>query len=284
MQLISLIVLKGDSILREITFKDGINFITCNDDDGNQIGKSTTLRILNFCLGSNGDSIWVDPETNSDNKKIKDLVSSGEISFKLTITVQKITHIITRKFETFGKNKVMLRRLAWINESPYKTNDKFREDLSKLLGLPFTSPTFSQIKNRLVRLNKGTASNPFRYDNEHTPIKAYTLFYSYIFDFNGLETLKKELEIDKEIKSRKDRITHLLNNKSEQYYSEKLASLEIEIENLKEKETLFDFKDTQNKNLNSLRELRIEISQLSGEISNLEIKAEYTKKNNKQLY
>lgn len=71
MQLVNLKVFQDEKLIREVTFKDGINIITNSEDDGNQIGKSTALRVLNFCLGSDGKSIWHDPESRTKMKLLK---------------------------------------------------------------------------------------------------------------------------------------------------------------------------------------------------------------------
>lgn len=57
MQLIELNVYDNGELIRNIPFRDGINIITDDGDNGNQIGKSTALRVINFCLGSDGKSI-----------------------------------------------------------------------------------------------------------------------------------------------------------------------------------------------------------------------------------
>lgn len=278
MQLVKLIVLKNKETIREIKFNKGINFVTCAKEDGNQIGKSTTLRVLNFCLGSEGESIWKDPETKQINEEIKELVTGGLVEFILKIKSKGITHTIVREIEKFGKKKIRLRRISKIDDSEFKTNESFREELAKLVGLPYKSPSFSQIKNRLVRINKSTVSNAFNYDDKFTSAKDYTFLYSYIFEFNGLSNLEKEIELSKEVKKRQDRVLFLLNDRSEQFYKDKIASINLDIENLKNQENTFDFKDSQNKNLRNLKESRELISQVSSEISDIEIKIYYTNK------
>ncbi|MEF1186082.1 hypothetical protein, partial [Vibrio sinaloensis] len=62
MQLVSLQVHKDLEEIRNLKFNEGLSIVTNSEDDGNQIGKSTALRVINFCLGSDGKSIWHDPE------------------------------------------------------------------------------------------------------------------------------------------------------------------------------------------------------------------------------
>ena len=67
MQLISLILSKAGTVIREIEFKDGLNLIidspiVSNTESGNNIGKTTVLRLIDYCFGSDGKDIWEDPE------------------------------------------------------------------------------------------------------------------------------------------------------------------------------------------------------------------------------
>ena len=77
MQLIKLSVFDGSEEIRTIQFKDGINIITNLGETGNQIGKSTSLRALAFCLGGKSEPLWKDPDNNKVNEKVKDYLTKG---------------------------------------------------------------------------------------------------------------------------------------------------------------------------------------------------------------
>jgi len=279
MQLVNLKVFKDDSIIREIIFKDGINIITNEEDDGNQIGKSTALRVINFCLGSDGKSIWIDPDTRTSSEPIRDIVTSGRVVFLLELCIKGITYKIKRKIITVHQKKRSIQKLySWINEADFDTNDKFKAALAPILGLSIASPTYSAIKNRLVRLDKKTSSNTYRYLNSSTSDKKYVLYYSYLFGFAGLEGVAKEIELVIEQNNRNTRILFLLNNKKEQQYKDKLQSIDDEIDILKQKEELFDFKDSQNKGILKLKGQRKKIAQLTSEITRLDIRKNYAQR------
>ena len=116
MQLIDLKVFNGDEVIRDITFQDGINIITSEGSNGNQIGKSTTLRVINFCLGSDGNRIWKDPDSGVTNEEIYKLVTSGLVTFVLNLKVHGINYSIKRKIEQkVTPNRTTLKRYSWIN-------------------------------------------------------------------------------------------------------------------------------------------------------------------------
>jgi len=279
MQLINLKVFQGEIIIREIKFKDGFNLITNCEDNGNQIGKSTALRVLNFCLGSDGKSIWHDPESRTKNEAVENLVTSGRVVFSLSVFVNKKNYNIKRRMLLVQqKTRTIIKTYSSINDDAFDTNKKFKAALAPILGFSIGKPTYSSIKNRFVRLDKKTASNIYRYLNSNTTDQQYVLYYSYLFGFSGHDDLASEIQFGEEKKQRKDRILMLLNGKKEQDYKDRLSSIDDEIEILRKKEESFDFKDSQNKGVEKLKNTREEIAQITSEISKLNIRISYSQR------
>ena len=129
--------------------------------------------------------------------------------------VQKRIDKLTRKMREAER-----REKAAI-EYAKKINDKFKAALAPILGLSIASPSYSAIKNRLVRLDKKTSSNTYRYLNSNINDKQYILYYSYLFGFAGLDGVAKEIEAVVEQNNRNKRISFLLNDKEEQQYKDK---------------------------------------------------------------
>lgn len=141
MQLISLRVFLDKNLIREIEFKDGFNIITNSEDDGNQIGKSTALRVLNFCLGSNGKNIWYDPESRTKNEAVEKLVTSGRMEFSLSLLVNRKPCNITRRIHKVEqKTRSVDKIYSTINDVEYNTNDKFKAALAPILGFSINNP------------------------------------------------------------------------------------------------------------------------------------------------
>ena len=66
-------IIKGSTTLRTITFHKGINLIidaTKNEDDsttsGNGVGKTTLLKLIDYCFGAEPSTLY------SDNERIND--------------------------------------------------------------------------------------------------------------------------------------------------------------------------------------------------------------------
>jgi uncharacterized protein YydD (DUF2326 family) len=279
MQLIKLQVLDNETVVREIKFQEGINIITNEHEDGNQIGKSTALRVINFCLGASGESIWKDPDSRTTSDSIKKFVTSGNVTFILDINIKGTPYCIKRRIVPIEqKTRTVLKRYSWINENDYDTNNKFKAGLAPILGFSIENPPYGTIKNRFVRIDKTTSRNTYRYLNVSTPDKAYISYYSYLFGFAGHNELSREIQLAREKDRREARISVLLNGNAEQGYKDKLKSIDDEIEVLNQKEESYDFKDSQNKGIELLKNHRHQIAQVTSEIARLEIRTNYAQR------
>ena len=74
-----LIISNLTNIIREIDFCSGLNLIiddTPIEDSkltGNNVGKTTVLKLIDFCLGAKGDIIYTDTE---NKKEVYDVVKN----------------------------------------------------------------------------------------------------------------------------------------------------------------------------------------------------------------
>ena len=76
----SLKIEKDGKEIRDIPFHKGINLIidetssSNKTETGNNVGKTTVLRLIDFCLGGDGENIYKDPEFKSKTNKLKGFV------------------------------------------------------------------------------------------------------------------------------------------------------------------------------------------------------------------
>ena len=80
-----------DKVIREIPFHLGTNLIvdeTQNENDietGNNIGKTTVLALIDYCLGGDPEQIYKDPESNKVIDFVKDYLVNKEILITLKL-------------------------------------------------------------------------------------------------------------------------------------------------------------------------------------------------------
>lgn len=115
----SLLIEKGIETIRNIEFHSGLNLIvdeTPNNDakaTGNNIGKTTVLKLIDFCLGAKQSIIYSDTETKKEEYElVKEFLQDNNIIITLTLVEdlkdensKKVT--VVRNFLT-GKNAVRL--------------------------------------------------------------------------------------------------------------------------------------------------------------------------------
>ena len=123
--------------IREIAFHKGLNLIideTLTDnvqESGNNVGKTTVLRLIDFCLGGDGKNIYRDPEfPEKSNTQIESFLKTSNIVIGLVLAESlddDSSEIkIKRNFLT-GKE-----RIQEINEEPYN-NIQFESKLKELI-------------------------------------------------------------------------------------------------------------------------------------------------------
>jgi len=190
----SLIISTPIKVIREINFKMGINLIVDESTEehitGNSVGKTTVLKLIDFCLGANSKVIYEDPE---DKKKIytlvKDFLEEKEVFITLTLTenlsdddAKKI--IIERNFITRGKK--IIRR---INGKDYlETNqNKEKEFELKLTELLFpehiaSKPTLRQIISHNIRYKDLSLNNTLKTLDKYTSDVEYETLYLFLLN------------------------------------------------------------------------------------------------------
>jgi hypothetical protein len=82
-----------DGVVRFIPFHSGMNLIideTSSEPSkltGNNVGKTTLLMLVDFCLGSDGKSIYRDPETKKgEYTLVKDYLIGREVLITLILS------------------------------------------------------------------------------------------------------------------------------------------------------------------------------------------------------
>lgn len=87
MQLNKLAVYKNENIVREVTFKSGLNLIINSASDnaktGNGVGKSTPSRLLDYIFMSTGEDIYTEPEFGRNIPEVFEYITTNTIYIEL---------------------------------------------------------------------------------------------------------------------------------------------------------------------------------------------------------
>ena len=279
MQLIKLSVFDGSEEIRTIQFKDGINIITNLGETGNQIGKSTSLRALAFCLGGKSEPLWKDPDNNKVNEKVKDYLTKGDVKFELTLRVASIKHHITRVLSRkMGSLRESIKSISTIDGVVYKSNAGFTRELPRIFGYTREQPSFNSIRSKFFRTNRTTSNNTLEYLHTYTSDNDYDLIYAYLFDFEFIDSVRQINLIEQQIQLEDNRIRTLLGGLPLANRQEEIQLIDLKISELQIKEDEYDIFESQSYAIAELRESRRSVAALTSRIVKLETKLYYNNK------
>ncbi len=193
--------------IRQINFNKGINLIVDtssaqdNTQTGNNVGKTTVLRLIDYCLGGNKEKIYQDPEfkknSNSSANKIKNFLETNNICIELKLEgkdSQSIT--IKRNFLNYSD------KIQKINDE-IVGNPDFPVKLGQLmLGYQGNSLSFRQIICRNIRHSQEALSKTLKPLHATVKNTQYEALYLYWLGINS-ESFDKG-QVTDDIKSEKD--------------------------------------------------------------------------------
>ena len=88
-----LLILKSRSIIRDIKFHNGLNLIVdetkeeeISTSTGNNVGKTTVLKLIYFCFGGDAKEIYTSTENSKDEYPlVKDFLINNDIVIRLVL-------------------------------------------------------------------------------------------------------------------------------------------------------------------------------------------------------
>jgi uncharacterized protein YydD (DUF2326 family) len=190
----TLTISTSSNVIREIKFHKGINLIVDSSEQditGNNVGKTTVLKLIDFCLGSKPKSIYEDPESKKEvYQLVKDYLIDNNVLITLCLTkdlddddAPSIT--IERNF--LARNKIV----RTINGVSY-TEDEFDIKLTELLfpGHTATKPTLRQIISHNIRYKDLSLNQTLKTLDRYTSDAEYETLHLFLL---GCECLGASL-------------------------------------------------------------------------------------------
>ena len=283
----SLTIASESEIIRNINFKNGINLIvdeTHSTEDrstGNNVGKTTVLKLIDFCLGGNPKAIYTD---NEDKKKEYSYVKDFLIKDKILITLALKKYLYDESEIIIERNflsrKDIIRR---INGESF-TEEEFELKLLKLIYPEHDSekPTFRQLISHNIRYKDENINNTLKTLDKYTTDAEYEALYLYLFGCKFKEGDKKQeyLALLKQEESFKKRLER---HQTKTAYETSLSLIERDIEELNKRKSNLNLDAEYELKLNQLNELKYQINKTSSEISNIKIRIDLIEEANKEI-
>lgn len=281
----SLSITSGTKVIREIEFHKGLNLIIDESEHqitGNSVGKTTVLKLVDFCLGANPKHIYVDHETKKQEYKlVKDFLIENKVLINLVLTsdFDKGTDdiIIERNFLA---RKEIVRTI----NGEQLTEDEFETKLSSILFPEHlaSKPTFRQIISHNIRYKDESINNTLKTLDTYTSDAEYETLYLFLFGCEFTQGNSKQ-EILTKIKQEDTYKNRLEKNQTKTAYETALSLINNDIEDLNKKKSSFNLNENFEKDLDKLNRVKYEINKISSTIGKINIRKDLIKEAEAEL-
>ena len=277
MYLNRLIISSPRTVIRDIEFHKGLNLIVDETPDnttgtGNNVGKTTVLRLIDYCLGGDVDGIYRNPEDKHESYAlVKDFLTGNNVI---------VTLMLVDDLDTPSKKVVIERDFKTGCSSLIRINGKdvIRKDfVAELESAIFPevkteTPSFRQIIAHNIRIDNLRLENTLKTltmgKNEE-----YEALYLFMFgcpnDSAARKTqLAQELDTEKKYKRRMER------NRSKNEYKAALSVIESDIDKLVERKDNLNINENMQLDIDRLNALRTQINKVTSRTSLLSLRRE----------
>ncbi|CAJ1180906.1 hypothetical protein [Companilactobacillus paralimentarius] len=269
-----------DSLIREVNFHQGMNFIVDmeSSDLHNKVGKTTFLKLIDIMLGGKNKKVLFHNEgINNDVDRLKRLIESQKVYAEMILV------------EDFDQEANVLLRVDLYNKGKRYINSEkkgYEEYISELNIFLFNNqnnvPKFRSLINSFIRISNNN-SDFLKNLDRNTRKSYYRAVYNYLFEIADPEIGVRLNNVESELNT--------IDNSEKKYrkindISEETAAIEQVLDALKSDESqisnrLNDLVKSSNfmENRKSVNEVRKEYSKLETNISDLELKIVLNNKN-----
>ena len=274
----SLLISSPAKVIRDIQFHRGLNLIvdetpTGETLTGNNVGKTTVLRLIDFCLGRDGSVVYKDPE---NRKQVYQLV-------KDYLTEQKIEITLTLVDSLDSPQRVIEVSRNFLNrsEAVCKVNgvDVNKTELEAYLGnvifptIKVEKPTFRQIIAHNIRYEDIRLNNTLEILNAFTKLEEYETLYLFLFGCDYDEGNRRE-ELLANIKSESNFRKRLEKDGTKNSYKVALQDIDREIAKLESQKSSLNINPQMDKDLKDLAETKELLNKVASDITSLRIRRE----------
>lgn len=264
--------------IRKIEFSSGLNLIVDNTPTtdvqltGNNVGKTTVLKLVDFCLGANPAIIYSDTE----NRKavydtVKDFLINKEVLITLVLTDdlddENSRQLIIER--NFLSRKEAIRR---INGEPILDKDFDVELLRNIFPQQKNDkPTFRQIISHNIRYRDESINNTLKTLDRFTSDVEYETLYLFLLGCTFVDGAKKQA-IHTKINQEEAYKERLENKQTRNAYEIALAMIDEDIAVLNRKKDRFNLNENFESDLEQLNRIKYQINNASSKISKMNVR------------
>lgn len=272
-------IFNGAKLINEIVFHKGINLIVDETPEdptkkstGNNVGKTTVLRLVDYCFGSDGKNIYQDTEfKNQPNTTVENFLKENDI----IISIELISDINNQSSEKFQIRRNFLQRAKKIQEINGKNianNTDFDKQLKELIFKSIVDkPTFRQIISKNIRDEKNKMTNIVKVLSSFASDEVYEALYLFWLGIDT-ENLDEKQRLS-ETKKREENFQKRLRKEGElSLILQQLTFINGKISELNDRKKLFAINENYSNDIDSLNQVKLKLNAASTLISRLEVR------------
>ena len=272
----SLLISTPTKEIREIPFHKGLNLIVDETPSGetltgNNVGKTTVLRLVDFCLGRDGSVVFKDPESK---REVYQLVKDYLIDNKIIITLTLVDDLDNPQRQVEVSRNFLARKeaICKINGEDISKTD-FERRLGEVIfpSIKVEKPTFRQIIAHNVRYEEIRLNNTLDILNSFTKLEEYETLYLFLFGCDYDEGSRRE-ELLANIKSESNYMKRLEKHGTKNSYKVALQDIDREIAKLEQKKSSLNINPQLDQDLDELTSVKEELNSVSSAITSLRIR------------
>jgi uncharacterized protein YydD (DUF2326 family) len=269
---------KRGEVIRDITFRKGINFIVDETPEsknpqstGNNVGKTTVLRLVDYCFGADGKNIYQDTEFKKQpNTTVENFLKDNEVIISINL-VDDIGHP-TKKVLIRRNFLPRKRKIQEVNGENIINDKDFEQRLKEVIfNIKVKEPRFRQIISKNIRDEKNKMSNIVRVLSSFTTNEIYEALFLFWLGIGTDELAEKQ--ILSEEKKREEQFQRRLKKEGElSLIQQQLSFINDKIEELESEKKTFSINENYSSDVDALNNVRLSLNMTSSELSRLEMR------------
>ncbi len=267
----------GSNIIREINFRKGLNLIVDETktsdkrESGNNVGKTTVIRLIDFCFGGDGKNIYKDPEfKDKANNQIERFLKDNNVL--ITMTLKDNLEIISSREIVIRRNFLSRnKKILEINGEKQKA-DEFEHNLKYLIfKSKHEKPKLRQIIAKNIRDGENRVSNTLKVLSPYTTIEEYESLFLFWLGIE-LDTNARKQQLIRNQTIENNLLNRLKRETSLPQITQSLIVIERTISELTKKKDSFDINHNYENELNKLNLIKSTLNELSTSVSVMELR------------
>lgn len=253
-----------------------------NKETGNNIGKTTVLRLINYCLGGSGKGIYQSKEfKNNVNAEVHNFLLEKNVTVTLKL-ISDLDDPLSRQIEIRRNFLQRGKKTLEINEKKVKSQDLDSELKRIIFGFKGNKPTFKQLKAKFIRDEAERLENTVRVLGSFGKLEEYEALYLFWLGIEYPDAEKKRALLD-ERKIEASLYGRLLQENSKSKLQQFLTIIKRDIELLERKKKDFNINHDYESDLDLLNNTRANLNSLYTSQSQLELRKELIIESRDQL-